>query len=541
LALQGKLEDMPVVDVLQFIYASRRSGTLHLESRGRRGFVIFREGNIGQATTNAPENNLGHILVSKGLITEEDLGAAVARQRSEYTELPLGRVLGQMRLVSDEAIKAAVVEQIEAAVRDFVLWLDGDFVFELGTGAAPPDDIAVSVDGLLAGVNVDTQHLLLECIRIFDEKGREPEAKVEPAAAAARAEPAAEVTPPEEIEEPSPALHTVFLYSNNEPLFAFLNMIAGKKRVECRVFQSFTELMLAVESILQEDFLPVVVLDVDYGVKGQQGVRVERAADLLSKLKATSPATDVICVAARASYTLRLALLERRARAVISMPSPAFMREEPPPADVKNFMRELWIAIIESFRIYDRIHVKEQWRRRISSLESYLLKLKKFVREAQKSNFTFLVSLDLLNIISENYERALLLVIREGRAAGIGGFGDAHDGTPLGILAKSISIPLDEYSIFQTVAERKTTYRGRPDVKVPVHRDLFERIGKPYTGEVMIVPLISGGRTLAMIYCDNGDVDKPLVYDELLDLLSNQTNILYERMLAETIPKGLEA
>lgn len=531
---------MPVVDVLQFIYASRRSGTLHLESRGRRGFVIFREGNIGQATTNAPENNLGHILVSKGLISEEDLAAAVARQQAEYKNLPLGRVLGEMGLVGNEDVKAAVVEQIEAAVRDFVLWLDGDFVFELGTGGTPPDDVAVSVDGLLSGVNVDTQHLLLECIRIFDEKGREPEVKVEPAAAALAAEPAVEVTPPEEIEEPTPALHTVFLYSNNEPLHTFLDMIAKKKRVECLVFQSFTELTMAVESILQEDFLPVVVLDVDFGVKGQQDVRVERAAELLSKLKATSPATDVICVAARASYTLRLALLERRARAVISMPSPAFMREQPPPADVKNFVRELWIAIIESFRIYDRIHVKEQWRRRISSLESYLLKLKKFVREAQKSNFTFLVSLDLLNIISENYERALLLVIREGRAVGIGGFGDAHDGTPLGILAKSISIQLGEYSIFETVAERKTTYRGRPDVTVPVHRELFERIGKPYSGEVMIVPLISSGRTLAMIYCDNGDVDKPLVYDELLDLLSNQTNILYERMLAETIPKGLD-
>jgi len=203
-------------------------------------------------------------------------------------------------------------------------------------------------------------------------------------------------------------------------------------------------------------------------------------------------------------------------------------------------VRELWMTIIESFRIYDRIHVKEQWRRRIGSLESYLLKLKKFVREAQKSNFTFLVSLDLLNIISENYERALLLVIREGRAGGIGGFGDAHDGTPLGILAKNITIPLNDYSIFKTVAERKTTYRGRPDPKVPIHGELFERIGKPYSGEVMIVPLISSGRTLAMIYCDNGDVDKPLVYDELLDLLSNQTHILYEKMLAEMIPKGAE-
>jgi hypothetical protein len=432
-------------------------------------------------------------------------------------------------------MKAAVVEQIEAAVRDFVLWLDGDFVFELGTGGELPDDVAVSVDGLLPGVNVDTQHLLLECIRIFDEKSKAPEQRVEPAAAA---EPAAEVTPPEEIEEPAPSLHTVFLHSNNEPLFAFLNMVARKKRVECRAFESFTELVLAVEGVLQEGRLPAVVLDVDFGVKGQQGVRVERAAELLSKLKAAAPEMDVICVAARASYMLRLALLERRARAVISMPGPAFMKEKPPPPDVKNFVRELWITVVESFRNYERIHVKEQWRRRISSLESYLLKLKRFVREAQKSNFTFLVSLDLLNIISENYERALLLVVREGEAAGLGGFGDAHDGTPLGILAKNVTVPLEDYSVFKTVAERKTTYRGRPDPAVPVHREFFARVGQPYSGEVMVVPLISGGRTLAMIYCDNGDVDRPLVYDELLDLLSNQTNILYERMLAETIPKG---
>ena len=79
--------------------------------------------------------------------------------------------------------------------------------------------------------------------------------------------------------------------------------------------------------------------------------------------------------------------------------------------------------------------MKRKWRERISSLEAYLLKLKRFVREAQKSSFTFMVSLDLLNLISESYERALLFVVREGVAGGIGGFGDAGDGTPLGIMA----------------------------------------------------------------------------------------------------------
>ena len=535
MALQGKLEDMPVVDVLQFIYASRRSGTLYLESRDRRGFVVFRDGNIGQASTNAAENNLGNILMAKGLVAEEELARAVAAQRLEYKGTPLGRVLVEMGLLGEEQVKSAVVDQIEAAVRDFVLWLDGDFVFELGAGREPPGDVAVSVEGLLPGVNVDTQHLLLECIRIFDERNK---AAAGAAPEEREARPAAEVTPPEEIEAPAPPEHTVYLYSDREDLYALLASVAANKNVECRAFQSFTELMLAVEGVMRGGRLPVVVLDVDFAsASGRQG-GAGRAGELLSKLKGASRATDVICVAERVDYPLRLALLDKHARAVVAMPPPALLEERPRPPDVRNFVRELWTVVVESLRNYELVCVKRQWRERISSLEAYLLKLKKFVREAQRSDFTFLVSLDLLNIISENYERALLFVVREGRAYGIGGFGDADDGTPLGIIAKNVEIPLDGASVFRSVAERRATFRGKPDPGQPAHKLLFEKIGRPKSGDAVVVPLISRGRTLAMVYCDNGASDAPLVYDELLDLLSNQTNILYERMLAETLPQA---
>jgi len=534
LALKGKLEDMPVVDVLQFIYASRRSGTLHLESRDRRGFVVFRDGNIAQASTNAAENNLGNILAAKRLITDRDLTRAVDAQRSEYKDMPFGRVLVRMGILSDEEVKAAVVEQIEAAIRDFVLWLDGDFVFELGGRGRPADDVAVSVEGIIPGVNVDTQHLLLECIRIFDERDK---AATEVAAGETPAGPAEEVTPPEEVEEPAPAAHTVYLYSNDEPLGALLASVAKRKKVECRAFQSFAELMLAVEATMRADRLPVVILDVDFSAGDRPPERARRAAALMAKLKGAARAMEIICVSAQAGYALRVALLEKHARAVIAVPPPALLREAPPPAEVRSFIRELWTVVVEALRNYEGVYVKKKWRQRISSLEAYLLKLKKFVREAQKSSFTFMVSLDLLNLISENYERALLLLIKEGVAGGIGGFGDARDGTPLGIMAKNVEIPLDQPSVFQSVAERKTTYRGKPDSGQRVHRRFFEQIGRPKNGEAVIIPLLSGGVTFAMIYCDNGDVDAPLVYDELLDLLSNQTSILYERMLAETLPQ----
>jgi hypothetical protein len=527
---------MPVVDVLQFIYASRRSGTLHLESRDRRGFVVFRDGNIAQASTNAAENNLGHILLARGLVEEGELARAVEAQRSDYSDMPLGRVLVETGLLSEEEVKAAVEEQIEGAVRDFVLWLDGDFVFELGTAAAaPPDDVAVAVEGILPGVTVDTQHLLLECIRIFDERSK-PSAG--PSAEGAAAGPAVEVTPPEDVEEPAPPTHTVYVYSDNEPLYALLASVAAKKKVDCRALQSFAELMLAVESTMRADRLPVVVLDVDFCAGDRPQERGTRAAGLVVKLKRAARAMEVVCLSSRAEYPLRIAFLERHARALVGVPPKPLLRETPPGPEVKNFIRELWAVVVEAFRNYENVYVRKKWRERISSLEAYLLKLKRFVREAQKSSFTFMVSLDLLNLISENYERALLFVVREGVAGGIGGFGDAADGTPLGIMAKNVEVSLDEPSVFRTVAERKTTYRGRPDSGQAVHRRFFEQVGEPKNGEAVLVPLLSGGQTLAMIYCDNGDADAPLVYDELLDLLSNQTSILYERMLAETLPRA---
>jgi hypothetical protein len=534
-ALKGKLEDMPVVDVLQFIYASRRSGTLHLESRDRRGFVVFREGNIVQASTNAAENNLGNILLTKGFIGEDGLARAVEGQRSEYQDIPLGRVFVEMGLLSEEEVKAAVVQQIEGAVRDFVLWLDGDFVFELGEGGRFADGVAVPLEGILPGVNVDTQHLLLECIRIFDERDR---AAAETAAEGTVTEIAEEVTPPEEVEEPAPPSHSIFLYSDNEPLYGLLGSLAAKKKVECRGFRSFAELMLAAENTIRADRLPVVVVDVDFSAGDRRQDRLGRAAALIAKLKGAGRAMEIICVSTRVGAPMRIALLERHARDVVAVPPRALLEETPPTAEVKNFLRELWAVVVEAFRNYESVYVKRRWRERISSLEAYLLKLKRFVREAQRSSFTFMVSLDLLNLISENYERALLFVVREGVAGGIGGFGDAEDGAPLGIMAKNVEIPLDQPSVFRTVAERKTTYRGKPDTNKPVHRNLFNQIGRPKSGEAVVVPLLSRGETLAMIYCDNGATDAPIVYDELLDLLSNQTSILYERMLAETIPRG---
>ncbi len=46
MSLTGRLEDLPVADILRIVYLSRGTGTLEIASDDARYFVLFRRGLI---------------------------------------------------------------------------------------------------------------------------------------------------------------------------------------------------------------------------------------------------------------------------------------------------------------------------------------------------------------------------------------------------------------------------------------------------------------------------------------------------------------
>lgn len=159
MALEGSLIEFGLPDILQLIYFQKKTGVLTLSSRKDRAQLVFHEGNIMAADSlrRADENRLGRILVRKGLITEDDFRAALESQKSSGGKL--GNILIIKGLVAREDVTAAIAAQVKDTVIQLFSWKEGAYEFQ----AHPV------TPGREAPLTLDTQHLLMEGLRVLDE------------------------------------------------------------------------------------------------------------------------------------------------------------------------------------------------------------------------------------------------------------------------------------------------------------------------------------------------------------------------------------
>jgi hypothetical protein len=159
MALEGSLKDFGLADILQLIYFQRKTGALSLDGRMDRVKLFFIEGNIvgAESKRRLEDNRLGKVLVKKGLIRDEDLTEVLEEQRR--SGIRLGTALIQKRLVEKETIREIVHNQITETVLQLFSWKQGTYEF---TAQGVPQDKELPF-------SLDTQHLLMEGLRIVDE------------------------------------------------------------------------------------------------------------------------------------------------------------------------------------------------------------------------------------------------------------------------------------------------------------------------------------------------------------------------------------
>src|ERR1700732_2484941 len=116
MSLVGNLEDLGLGEILQIVSLSRRSGVLSLQSRKREAQVIFRTGQVIRASSTSFQQNLGEVLIQKGVIDFAPLKRALSIQADEgYLQL-LGGIMIDRFGISADAIEEVVREQIENVV-----------------------------------------------------------------------------------------------------------------------------------------------------------------------------------------------------------------------------------------------------------------------------------------------------------------------------------------------------------------------------------------------------------------------------------------
>ncbi len=160
MAIHGTLTTMSVSDLLQFLAAGRKSGTLKF-SRGKVvKEIYFQNGIVVGANTNDPKEYLGQVLIHYGKVDETQLQAAMEVQRKA------GGKLGEILVAQGFMTSAGVLEILRIRTLDIIydLFVWEDAHFELFDSESLPAD--------LIRIEVEPTTIIMEGIYRVDELSR---------------------------------------------------------------------------------------------------------------------------------------------------------------------------------------------------------------------------------------------------------------------------------------------------------------------------------------------------------------------------------
>ena len=160
MAIQGTLKTMSLTDLLQFLAAGRKSGTLKFDQGKITKQVYFKNGVIVGSKSNDPREYLGQVLLHYGKVDESQLKAARELQRTSGTKL--GEVLVEQGYLTENEVLAILKTRTLDAIYDLFMWTDGDFEFY--------DEQPLPEDLLL--VEVEPTNVIMEGIYRIDELAR---------------------------------------------------------------------------------------------------------------------------------------------------------------------------------------------------------------------------------------------------------------------------------------------------------------------------------------------------------------------------------
>lgn len=513
MSINGVLEDLPLADVLQFIHLGRRTGTLYMwRGEHQRAEIGFHDGRIISAWTPG-QRRLGDLLVDRDLVDPPTLEAALMFQRTRGEGKSIGKILIERGAVERDAIYRVIREQVQKTIFDLVSWRHGYFQFEVDE-LHPSDDFGVSPEELLENLDLNTQMLVLEATRLFDERHREPPAA--PPAEKKEAEPsrlevhleraglgrggeekAADSGDGRPARLPSPAIEAIRCQVVSADPNVLKALSRGLPTERARVVA--VPLREAGNRLPGEGTSPIVVLDLRGGVLAAQDV---------ATLARTRPAAPVVAVVA--STQDETAVYEAGALAVVS-PHQG--------------------SVVECCRNLIRVLTHPQPRGGlILGLRGGFSRFRQVVFDVQSGLASATMALNLMHLISDSVERAILFLVQDEGLAAVGAFGFSNGGEPLAEATHRLKLRLTPGGPLRRVVEEAAPLvldfegAGLPS-------ELAELVGAPASGQAVLLPVLGAKRAIAVIYADNGALDEEIEDLQILELATAQVGMAFENEL----------
>ncbi|HEU0265698.1 MAG TPA: DUF4388 domain-containing protein [Geobacterales bacterium] len=575
MSFTGDLEHLPIVDVNQLLHGTRKSGTLTLQSSHGGSQLGFRDGYIVSAHHINNEIRIGQILLQMNALSPEVLEQALAQQKSAgNSRKPLIATLIEGGIIDKSTAFKGLETLIEMTIVDILTWTEGTFTLDIDT-IVIADDYRYFPDNLEQEVSLNTQNVLMDALRIFDESMRDgtpsspfPDDDQETSDApfsspelsagdlglddldalktkipnvfsaikehvATRTAHSPVTTPPPAIPDP---LSEKAISSSNRPARAPL----GDRRIPTTelsqaviIYSRDTLINQNLTTICKEEGFFVFTTDdqesldhiIDQSMARQNepllviappddsvaGFSTTNILSLLQQKRQRYPQLPIIQITPRDNYVFSLQALQQGARTVFPQPSSQEQHE----LYVKEF-----ILFLEAFPRHLKSSTSRPDTTVMTNFTESLSKLPTIKGVPEASTL-------LLRFTATLLPRSLAFTVSNDELSATLGTG-ITPGSPGTVEASpTLTIPLRTVSVFQEVVRSGESYfRHTSDPLLRGH--LFDQITPPQSSKILLQPIRCFGRTIALIYGDFGSNPVSAVNLELLEILAQQAGMALE-------------
>jgi len=587
MAFTGDLEHLPIVDIIQLVHTTRKSGVFSVKGDKGQSNIVFSSGYIVGANHINDSVRVGTVLVKTGAITIDDLKQALGVMKdAAKNRKPLLATLIQMGKLKPEDALKGLKKLVEMTIVELMSWTKGTFTFDTDAIVFSSEGGASSGD-MEQDVVLDAQMVLMNALRIFDERERDRangkevpsfealyadvlpeeragEAKREPSTITAddlgladidRLEkkiprPVSEMAifdPVEIHRQQIKELLAGFSFEDQEAFVAFLKKSVDRKAAPdaaaqqagkavvlfsrdklikhsamtiCKedgvpVFATDDEsdLERIVSQCLSAMRMPVVVFDSPAGSVG--GFPEETIIALRNRVKAKYPAVPLLQLAAPQESGFSLRSYNEGVWAVLPKP-------------LKEVQKGTYVQDTIQFLAAFKSYIKG-FQYRPDANDRYVKELKKDIKALREIATPSDAALVMLITVADMFERAVTFIVRPTELTGERAIGVSSDKSEGPTHADRLKIPLSKPSVFREVLEKGLSYYG--ESKDEALTGLFEQIGKPLSPAVVLLPLISDRKVVAVVYGDFGKKEASPVQLDILEILAQQVGISLEYAL----------
>ncbi len=586
MAFTGDLEHLPIVDIIQLVHTTRRSGIFFVKGVKGESKLVFSNGSIVGANHMSDSVRIGTVLVKSGAITMDDLKQALAAAKGSKERIPLMVTLMQMGKLKREDAQRGLKKLVEMTIVELMSWTKGTFTFDTETFIFSPEGGAALGDAE-QDVGIDAQMVLMDALRIFDERERDREngkevpsfealyADVLPGEGASGAKgegtaitadilgladldrlekkiprPVSEMAifDPVEIHRQNiRAILPGFSREEQEAIVSFLKKSGGRKAAPDAAAQQSGKTVVmfsndklirhSIMTICNDEGVPVFATDSETDLE-----RI--VSQCLSGMRMPVVVFDSPAGSEGGFPEEKITSLRNRMKekfSVIPLLQLASPRENDfilqsyndgvravLPKPLKEIRRETYVQDMIKFLGAFRSYIKT-FQYRPDNTDRYVKELKDDIKALREMTNPSDAALVILAAVAEMFERAVTFFVRPSELIGERAIGVSAEKSLGPTAADRLKIPLSKPSIFRDVLLKGVAFYGESSDEAV--KGLFQEIGKPLSPAVVLLPVICDRKVVAVIYGDFGKKEASPVQLDILEIVAQQVGVVLEYAL----------